>query len=108
ADLNDEWKADPGEVLLIGAANAVAFVPAGQQRYYRLRATGSASEAPALSFGALLSWPVDQNQTLEFSPSQDGVWQKFPGDQGIVGDTHYAIIPDNLQAHYFRTRRANP
>ena len=104
-DLNNEWTDDQSEVLLIGGANAIALEHAGQQRYYRLRGTGTPVDSPSLSFESLLSWPADQNQVLEFSSSRDGAWEEFAGDHGIVGASHYAIVPRDLQQHYFRTRR---
>lgn len=107
-DLKGEWKADQSAVLSIGEASAIALVPAGQQRFYRLRATDASSGAPALASGGLLSWPVTLNQTLEISTTKDGPWQSFSGDQGAVGETRYAIVPQSLQRHYFRTRRVGP
>jgi hypothetical protein len=106
-DLNIEWKSDQTEVLSIGASSAIAIVPASQQRYYRLRKTGPSNDSPSISIGALLKWPVAQNQTLEISSSKDGPWEAFSGEQGIIGETHYAIIPQNLRNHYFHTRKMN-
>jgi hypothetical protein len=107
-DLKSEWKTDQSEVLSIGEARAITLVAAGHQRYYRLRKTGASSDAPTLAFGTLLTWPVNLNQILEFSSSKDGAWEHFPGDHGIIGETHYAVIPQNLRDHYFRTRRVSP
>jgi hypothetical protein len=107
-DLNGEWKADQSAVLSIGEASAVALMPAGQQRFYRLRAPDASSGAPALASGGLLSWPVTLNQTLEISTAKDGPWQTFSGDQGALGETRYAVVPQSLQRHYFRTRRVGP
>ena len=103
-DLKGEWASDESEVLSVGAANSIPLEPSGGQRYYRLRATGT-STAPNLSFGSLLIWPVAANQRLEFAPSKEGGWVEYPGDRGIAGENHYAIIPPDLRQHYFRTRR---
>jgi hypothetical protein len=104
-DLNGEWKSDQTEVLSVGVSSAIALVPASQQRYYRLRETGPSSDSPSLLIGALLKWPVAQNQTLETASSKDGPWEAFSGEQGIIREAHYAIIPQNLRHHYFRTRK---
>jgi hypothetical protein len=104
-DLKSAWKADESELLSIGGSNAIALVRTAQQRYYRLRKTGTSNDAPSLGLGALLSWSVAANQMLEFSSAKAGGWQNFPGDQGIIGGSHYAIIPENLRHHYFRTRK---
>jgi hypothetical protein len=102
--LNGEW-INQSEALSLGAATAVSIVPAGHQRYYRLRGTGSPEDVPRLSFGALLSWPVDQNKILEFSSVKDGAWVNYVGQQGMIGNTNYAIVPQSLRAHYFRARK---
>jgi hypothetical protein len=104
-DLNSQWKSDQSEVLSLGASSAISLVPASQQRYYRLRETGPSGVSPSLSIAALLKWPVAQNQTLEISSSKDGPWEAFSGEQGTIGETRYAIIPQNLRHHYFRTRK---
>ena len=103
-DLNGEWKTDQSDVLSLGAANAIAFVPTGQERYYRLRETIPSNEAPRLGLGALLTWPVSANQTLEIASSKNGPWTAFSGDQGTNGTKRCAIVPQNLKQHYFRAR----
>ena len=106
-DLNEEWQADVAEVLSIGGASAIALEATGERRYYRLCGTGPEAEVPRLSFGALLSWPADQNQVLESAESRDGSWESYDGEQGAIGATRYAIVPENLRQHYFRTRKEN-
>jgi hypothetical protein len=103
--LNGEWSISQTEALSIGNSSAIPLVPAGQQRYYRLRAPEGAIDHPTLSFGALLSWPVGQTQALEISASKDGGWVEFSGDRGLAGEANYAIVPQNLKQHYFRTRK---
>jgi hypothetical protein len=103
--LNGLWSSNETEVLSIGHSSASPVVPAGRQRYYRLRVAGSTNELRSLSFGGLLSWPVDQRQVLEFSASKDRNWVEFTGDQGIVGQMNYAIVPQTLRQHYFRARK---
>lgn len=35
-----------------------------------------------------------EKDRLEFSPSKEGTWQDYAGEQGLKGDTNYAIIPE--------------
>jgi hypothetical protein len=107
-DLNGEWKSDPGQILSIGAANNVPLVFTKERQFYRLHAKNSTNNAPDLSIGAVLTWPADQNQLLEYSSSQEDDWATYLGDQGTIGNSEYAIIPPNLRNHYFRTRRLTP
>jgi len=101
-DLNGEWEADQSVIRTIGGANTIAFTPAGESRYYRLRGSSD-----LLSFGTLLSWPASINHILEFSSNNGGTWTPFAGDQGTIGTTNYAIIPPSMKEHDFRTRKAN-
>src|SRR5687768_9346158 len=82
----------------------VVKVNAEGTSYYRLRGAGSATDV--LSFGTLLSWPASINHVLEYSANSGSEWTAFAGEEGTIGETRYAIVPERMKDHYFRTRRA--
>jgi hypothetical protein len=104
-NLDDKWNTNIA-AFPVGSAQTMSFVPAlHQHRFFRLRAEGQSNTPPALSFGEMLTWPTHLNQKLEYSPTKNGPWTLFTGDQRETLSTHYAIVPDSLRDHYFRTRK---
>lgn len=105
--LSGQWKADQSMVFTVGDASAMRLIPVGAQGYYQLHSTRSHISAPSrIELGGLLSWPAYLKQALEYSPTKESAWEAFPGEQGTIGEHHYAVIPQNLRQHYFRARKA--
>lgn len=107
-DLNGQWTAgDQSTVFTIGNVSATRLFPVDAQGFYQLHSFRSHIAAPSrIEFGGLVRWPAHLQQVLEYSPTREGAWEAFPGEQGPIGDYRYAVIPQNLQQHYFRARRS--